>query len=96
MEKSSKKNWKLLGEGCCPECGYPLKSIGLLDTIFYCGRAPACRFRIGQARYDEVTGMIKATKRSISATEEERMGLLNNLGLDEVAKDFSDSPALDK
>jgi hypothetical protein len=38
--------------------------------------------------------MIKATKRSLPASEEERMGLLNNFGHSEVAKDFSDSSAL--
>jgi len=74
--------WARLKDGRCPkdDCAAKLITEGLLDMQYVC--EDKCGFRIGEARFDEITkDKYKPYKPKPRPTDEERLNELNNLDL---------------
>lgn len=86
-------NWGNLKNNDCPKCFAPLKTSGtLLDMEYICSKF--CGFKISEIRFNEIVrDRFKPSKKEQGYAD--HLSQLNNLGMEKVTEDFSDSPVLD-
>lgn len=81
----------------CPKCFSELitdYTSGVSGPMIRC-EDKECGFSIGQDKFESIVSKKDSIPKYRPPSEEENLSDLNNLGMDEVEDDFSDSPFLD-
>lgn len=80
--------WQNLKSMKCPKCG------DSLSPLLYC-KSKTCRFHISEGKFNSmIRDMYYKPPRNQIRSEETNLSELNNLGLEPIADDFSDSNSL--
>lgn len=83
--------WKNLKDNKCPDCGFRLK----LNEQYRVHNCTACKFRISEARFNEVVNSLYRRPVCRVIEEEDNQEALNNLSSEKVSDDFRYSPYLE-
>lgn len=86
-------NWNNLKLMLCPKCTANIIGDSKFLPLSYKCVRQGCDFYIGIARFNEIVNSMYSKKPSQKAFDD-NLGDLNNLGRDEMTRDFSDSPHL--
>ena len=83
-------NWNNLKNNKCPNCVVLL----IFDKQYKMHRCEICGFAISDEKFNQIVENLYRKSKMLIKSDDDRLAELNNLGRDEIAEDFSDSPYL--